>query len=295
MDDMYEEFFGSKPKKRGAGYELLVAYVLQHLNQKSKLTHNKFIKSSYGNSNYQTDALMENRENLFTFIEAKDYQDKVERDVILIITGKILVLNDIDKAICASPNGYTKGAEQYTHELEKANAKPVDLYIVRGIRDEDLKNRINTIVIKMKCIALDWNNVKLDIKWTKEAKEILEKLVVEGAWLDIIFNENGIEIENIASLTKNTKCSFGETISRGKWEFKERPFLQIKNTLIPFEYISYEVPNRESFQEMKIEREHEPKIYVESLSGDVDTLISLEELKEAKKEIESKNCLRGNI
>lgn len=290
MDDMHQEFFGYKPKKRGAGYELIVTYVLQHLNEAARLKHNWFIKSSYGDSVYQLDAVMDvNNKNVV--IEAKDYQGrKISRDAILKLSGAMLVLDDIDGAVYASSSEYTLGAKKYPSELKEGGGKAIDLYIIRRIEEKDLRDRIREIDINMRYFFNDWHTAEFDVRWTSKAKEILGKLGYHegdsiGIRISCIYDENGVEIESLQNLTRGVGCNPNYMVSKGKWQFEKPSFLILEKALIPFEYISYEVQCAQMESMMKIE--YNPKIYVKSVADDeVDIVISLEELKKAKKKVE---------
>ncbi|GBE14166.1 restriction endonuclease [bacterium BMS3Abin14] len=113
MDDLYCDVFGSKPRKRGTGYELLVACVLKHLNRDAETTHNVFMKSFYSKDKYQIDALLEDDNSIF--VESKDYSEhgqKVGRSDICKLSGALVLLKDVDGGIVASSTDFTRPAQR---------------------------------------------------------------------------------------------------------------------------------------------------------------------------------------
>ena len=134
-DDLYEEIFGLK-RKRGEGYEIIVTCVLQHLNSNATVKHNVMLKTPRGRI-YQIDVVVVVKDldgEITQIADAKDYKQSVGREVVAKLCGDMVALK-ISNGIIATPNGYTKGAVNYTQDVE--GEKTIDLYIVREAKDED--------------------------------------------------------------------------------------------------------------------------------------------------------------
>ena len=156
MDDFFEEVYGFKPKKRGAGYELLVGAVLKILNQDASVSNNVFVQSIYSEDKYQVDNLIE-KVIESAFVEVKDYSKKIGRPDVSKLSGALLHL-PLDKGIIATAQGFTKNAKQYAEDcLKNPKAKPIDLYIVRAVLDKDLAGKITEVQVQIFIEGMDFS------------------------------------------------------------------------------------------------------------------------------------------
>ena len=245
MDDVFEEIYGWKPLKRGAGYELLVGAVLKILNKDASITSNVFVESQYSKDKFQVDNLLEQQEKVF--VEVKDYAEKVGRPDVTKLSGALLNL-PLDKGIVASVKGFTKNAKQYVEDCEKnPHAKPIDLYIVRPSTQEDIKGRIMEIHMEITMESTDYRNAKFEPCFTEEAATIFREMgFKKGDQLPFCFDgfyrADGSVIETLYNLTRNMQpAPQGSGQNRGyvgKWKFNEPAFIKVRDRLIPVEYLT---------------------------------------------------------
>ena len=143
-DGIFEEIFGYKPKKRGEGYEIIVACVLQHLNSNATVSHDERLRTEETKSVYQIDAVVQDLDEKVA-VEAKDYKNPIEREVVTKLFGSMAALK-IKNAIIATPNGYTKGAVNYPQDVK--DQKNIALYIIRKAKDDDYTLPSGSIFLK---------------------------------------------------------------------------------------------------------------------------------------------------
>ena len=143
-DNLFEEIFGYRPKKRGTGYEIIVACVLQHLNSNDIIGHDEKILTD--ESTYQIDAVIQDLDGeVKAVVEAKDYKGLVSRPVIAKLCGDMVALK-VENAIIATPNGFAKGAKAYPKDVK--DQKSISLYIIRKAKDDDYKLPPGKVIVK---------------------------------------------------------------------------------------------------------------------------------------------------
>ncbi len=285
MDVFFEKIYGFKPKKRGAGYELLVGAVLKILNQDASVSSNVFIESKYSHDQYQIDNLLEDVQKK-VFVEAKDYSEKVGRGDVTKLSGALLCL-PLDKGIMATTKGFTGCAKQYVEDCSKnPNAKPIDLYIIREVLDRDLKERIKEIQVQIFIEGMDFSKAIFTPHFTEEAFLMFQKIgYANGTQINIhieaFYRKDGSVIETLFNLThalNKNPCNGG--VHAGEWEFLEPAHILFNKELIPITSVEYNIPIRLDKVNFKVGEK--PLIYVHSQDGAIEKIISEEQLKSIK-------------
>lgn len=284
MDDFFEEIYGFKPSKRGAGYELLVGAVLKILNADASVSNNVFVESKYSNDKYQVDNLLgKEQENIF--VEVKDSSEKVGRPDVTKLSGALLQL-PLDKGIMATPKGYTKNAKQYVEDCAKnPNAKPIDLYIIRPSTEKDEEGRIKEIHIELFIETNDYANAVFTPLFAEGAFNIFQEMrYKEGDKasfpIDGFYRADGSVIETVHNLTSSLKADSNSGMYAGKWVFSEPTYIYCCNKLVPIKYVEYKIPTK--LIKQKIVIKGKPLIYVRSNDGSVDKIITEEQFKNIK-------------
>lgn len=288
FDELCGKIFGFIPPGKGKSYELFVNCVLQHLNGNNKIENGTFHKSSFSEGKYQLDGLVEEEyTSVKAFVESKNYLDrgaKVGRDDIQKLSGALQVLNDINKGIFASATDYTKPAKQYSEDLSAAEHKPIDLYIVRPVKEEDTEGRIMGININMHIQA---PHLKVDnVTWGEKGKQKLQEMgYEEGDQFNIavqyIYDSKGEVITEVNDLYQDAQKS-GVT-GDNFWEFNEDAYLLMDDNLVPFEKMHYNLTYSTALQ--KIEMHFEPVIYIKSVDGSIEQLIDTDAIKKAYQQL----------
>ena len=282
MDDFFESIYGFKPHKRGAGYELLVGAVLKILNTDSEVTNNVFVKSDYSDDRYQVDNLIDNQ----IFVEVKDYEKKVGRPDVTKLSGALLHL-PLDKGIVATAKDFTGPAVQYSKDcLANPKAKPIDLYIIRPSTDSDTEGTIREIHIKMSIIANDYANADWQPKFAKEATQIFKTMGLKNGdrislGFDGFYRKDGSVIKTLWELTSTLKTSNDTNVITGDWMFSEPAYVFVKDQLVPIESMHYKIPLKTIEEDMAITA-GKPAVYVRSIDGSIDRIITEDQLKKIK-------------
>ena len=253
-DDIFEEIFGYQPPKRGAGYEILVACVLQFLNQKASVKHNVIRKAANAAVHNQLDAIVKQLDGEETVVEAKDYKNKVGREVIAKNFGDITALQ-IPHAIVVTPNGYTAGAQEYTQLPQIKDTKHIDLYIIREAKDSDYERPSGVgIVKKITCnIVMRWilfAQGKYKMISNESSKE------PQNIEIRLFYKRDGTEvpIQIMADdISKHHSPLKVEKEITGAWYPKEELYLKAANQLLNIQSIKYTIPVSEYKVEVKRE------------------------------------------
>lgn len=285
FDQLCESIFGYIPKGKGKSYELFVNCVLQHLNSRSTVESDTYCKSSYSEDKYQLDGLLVEEYTLVkTFIESKNYLDRggtVGRGDIQKLSGALQVLNNFDKGIVASATDFTKPAKQYPKDLHMAGYKPIDLYVIRPIKEEDIEGLILKINVEGLLHIPDLEIT--DITWGEKGRLKLQEMGYQAGDnfsinLEYIYNSSGeriIELNNFAQKSKVRGDNF--------WQFDHNSYLLIDSNLVPFEKIHYNLTYSKT--PLKIEVSFDPVIYVRSDDGAIKKLIDTNALKKAYQQL----------
>lgn len=282
FDGLCQELLGFTPKKQGVSYEIIVNCVIGHLNSLSNIAENVFKGSSYSESKFQFDGIMDDEYNkIKAAIESKNYLaagEKVGRDDIQKLAGALIVQNDINMGIFASATEYTKHAVQYSKDLLAANFKPIILYLIRPVKDEDLANRIMGATVNIHQLSRKLDEQRTVVNWGEIAKK---KLLEAGATsgvpffyvLESFYNENGEIIDKLANVTAN------ELKNDGTWIFDKQYYIKINNTFVPFESIDFHFEDM-VFKNSFTIKAPDPILYIRSEDGNIDRLISAEQIKD---------------
>ena len=257
-DDIFEEIFGYKPKKRGEGYEIIVACVLQHLNSNATVSHDERLRTEKTKSVYQLDAVVRDLDGE-VMVEAKDYKGSVERDVVAKVCGDMTALK-IKNAIIATPNGYTKGAVNYPQDVK--DHKNIDLWAIRKAKDSDytLPSGSSTFITELRfvlsLIGAIYERGKFDLILKMEDMEDIKNMLrktgktsINRSYLtDRFYKSDGSEV--LASIMsdeidkKHTTFPKGGHIE-GEWIPSEDLYVKVDiegHELIQIDKIKYKIP-----------------------------------------------------
>lgn len=293
MDDFFETIFGFKPKKRGAGYELLVNAVIKILNNALEVKHDVIKKGQFSDDKYQIDGYIQDKMTSF-FVEAKDNTEKNKKTGRADIQKLAGALNnlDIEAGILASATGFTKPTIQYSESTRiNPNAKCIDLFLIRPIKKEDTKGRILSICVNLSVIHMDEENIKTQLIFNDESKtqfenRMLEKGIMDGQYtikIDEFYDINGqhkiyiseiLNTENISPAVNN--------VSTGEWIPNEPTYAQISDELIQIERMLYQVPFLVSNIPNFVKIEEKPILKIISQDGEIDKIITERQLKGVK-------------
>lgn len=281
FDNLCQMILGFIPPKAGKSYEIMVNCVIAHLNSRGVVAEDVFKNSSYSNSKYQLDGVLEDEFNqVKAIIEAKNYLaagTKVGRDDILKLAGTLLVHKDVKMGIFASATDYTKPAKQYPEDLCSADAKPIVLYLIRPVEDEDYANRIMQIECNMHIISRTPDNAQITIHWGEKGLNRLAEIGIKKGdaisyELMFFYDEQGKIIDTLANVTTLDQRT------KGTWTFERQYYLKINDAYIPFESIDFQFETHISKSSFTV-KAPEPILYVRSEDGKTDCLISADDIK----------------
>lgn len=290
MDDVFEEIFGFRPTKTGAGLELITNSVLMHLNSDAKVTHNVFMKSTFSSDKHQLDGLVEDGSSTI-FVEAKDHMEdnkKVGRPEVSKLAGSLIVLKDVSSAVLSSSTGFTKPARQYVDDLELAKATPVKLMLVRPFQEGDDDGLIRSVQVNLHIETPDYRNAKFAPVFSRETmnKIARDHGIEKGgtanipAQIDGFYREDGTLIDSVFNLSAKLRRDEVTNKSTGAWGFDEAAYIYVSGNLYLLEEFQYDVPFEILKHSFAIESD-EPSIFVEYQDGSDFALITAKQLKEA--------------
>jgi hypothetical protein len=291
MDDFFEAIFGSRPTKRGKGYELLVAAVLKIAQKKgafpnARVLSDQYLKGALSGSTYQLDALVDGDET--AFVEAKDYTERNEpvgRGDVQKLAGALLDL-PVDRGVLASSTGFTKPSKQYAVATETmAGQKPIELANVRASVQEDEAGRIRRLILRFHFHQADFERAKWTPIFSSAAKTTLAKLGAVRVGLDAFYRSDGSVLQSVHDFTlhlSGKKTGWDARTITGTHVFAEPAYLRVGTDLVPIEGLGYDVPIDVTDEEISIEAEGVPKVLVKFENGRVDTLITDDELKSVR-------------
>jgi hypothetical protein len=288
IDELFFELYGYYPNKSGQSFEMIVAAALKLLYNKD-ISYDQRIRGDFSETVYQLDGVVNDDSNK-SMIEAKDYtidDQKVGRGDMQKLQGALTDLS-VDKGIFASATDFTKPAKKYAESSsENPMQKPIELLHIRPSTEKDETGRIKRIVIKMRMNVPDYGNSKMNFIWTKEGAEELQKdghaNKLVSMSVDKFYDKDGNTLITIHDLTKlhSPGTTFEKGfISKGCWII--RGYLNFESKLFSIRGIEYEVPFRVSEDEIVIESEGQPKLFIKNEDGTIDKLITDKDLKKVK-------------
>jgi hypothetical protein len=254
------------------------------------IDYDQRLRGDYSDTVYQLDGIVNDADSK-KMIEAKDYtldDKKVGRGDIQKLQGALTDL-PVNTGLFASATNYTKPAIKYAESsLKNPMQKPIELFHIRPSTEQDETGRINKIVVNMSMHVADYSAAKYNFIWTSEGREELIKNDYASKQIKITIDEfydkNGEPLISIYELTKSYPP--GTTweknfISKGCWVIKEG-YVRIDGTLYPIKGIEYEIPFRVTEDELVIESEGIPRLYIKNADCSIDKLISDKDLKKVR-------------
>ena len=254
-DDIFEEIFGYKPKKRATGYEIIVACVLQYVNSNTAVSHDEKLRAKETKSQYQIDAVIRDHDGEETVVEAKDYKGSVDREVVSKLFGYITALK-IKNAIVVTPNGYTKGAVNYPKDVQ--DQKNIDLYTVRKAKDADYTLPSGSILVKEirieACLkGLIYEKGEFKVIHNKEETERISKKMKKvpnspSSTDNCLYKGDGSEIDKTFMLNEIQKKHdfMKEKYVQGEYIPSEDTYIKLteteNNELVKIDRIEYKIP-----------------------------------------------------
>lgn len=285
IDNFFHSIFGFTVEQPGKSYELLVAAALKHIHKEASIKSHQMKRGAYSGKNYQIDALIESIES--TFVEAKDYTErnsKVGRPDVTKLSGALNDL-DIDKGVVASATGFTSPAVEYAKASQKMPlGKKIDLYNIRQSTEEDEKGRIKKIHLNIYFYLADYKTATWSPVFTDEGKSLLKGLFDTQSEIsfniDSFYREDGTVLHTILELTSQIGVTnWDKKISEGEWEFEEKAFLKVNNSLISIQRLKYCFPYNVLKSSIEIEAEGKASLLVQSMDGTIDKILTDIDLK----------------
>lgn len=289
IDKLYTELVGSEPKN-GSGYELITDAVLKCLEKSAKVENGVTFKKNIGNgSNFQSCGKEHKKSVFVESIDLTEQGGKVGSATVAKLAGSILLSKNIDKAVQTSSTGFSESGSRYSEDFNQISDTPIDLYIIRPVTKEDMNERVMSIEIDLNIYVPNYKKAKWNPELKPEAHQILKNLGYKDGenielQIDGFYDQNGKLIESIANLTENLKYDKDSKVAKGVWEFDDM-HIMVNGKFVPIICYNYEIPFEFTSERVQIDA-GEPKIFVKSVDGSVDTLINLGDVKSALVEVE---------
>jgi hypothetical protein len=286
VNDVYKEIFGEDQSREGEALERIANLVFSILkNEKSKWDVS--VSGAYSGQSYQVDGVLEKCEES---IECKDYSqrgDKVGRPDVQSYEGA-LIDQSFKKGNFVSSTGYTNRAEKYEQGLTKnPRAIPIECYEIRNAVEKDLEGRILTIIVNIHAIYPDFSNAKIKPILTKKgmndliASGISEGTAVSGI-CDRICDNQGNTIRTISELSIDWNKYVYNELDKMYFTFYHSPFIgyiYLNNCLVELKALEVNVPIVRIEDSLEI-KASEAALYVKNSSGSINSILSIEDLKD---------------
>ena len=286
LDDFFEEVFGYRPAKTGRGFELLVAAAIKIAKKHAKVRSDVYQRGEASDTVYQLDALVAEEVGK-NMVEAKDYTERgkpVGRGDLQKLAGALIDL-DCDGGTVASATGFTKPATKYSAATQSAalSAKPIDLMHVRPSVEADEQGRVRTIIIRFGIYTPDYDNAKWTPALTADGTACLKGLYQIGEQIELkvtrFVRADGSALATIPELTASKlDLDWESARAVGEWTFEEAAFIEVEQALVGVTRISYDVPYHIAKEEIRIEATGTPRVLIRSESGDLDQLLTDDQL-----------------
>jgi len=289
IDELFFEIYGYYPPKAGQAYELIVGAAFKLLFG-NEVKYDERVRGKYSDTVYQLDGQINEAFNS-SMVEVKDYtidEKKVGRGDLQKLQGALTDL-DVSKGIFASATDFSTPAKKYADStIENPMQKQIDLFHIRQSTEEDEEGRIKKIVINISMHSPDYKNGKYNFCWTDEGCAMIEKneLVGKEITMDVdrFYDYNGNILTTLSEITKLNQpmTTFEEGyIAKATWVLKNA-YWKYDQQLYGIKGVTYAIPFTCSKNEIIIEGGGEPKIYFKSQNGEIDTLITDEQLKKVR-------------
>lgn len=285
FDDLYASVFGGSCSKEGEAFERFAAAVTQLVYPEADVAHNQKLRGQVSNSLYQIDVLSEQNGSQ-VFGEAKDYTvqgKKVGRGDLQKLAGAMLEV-EAEKAYFYSATDYTKPAKQYAQGSADFLKKQIELLHIRQSVEEDERGRIRKVVINMSVSLPDQKNSKFTPVWADSTKVTLRAWMENkdpkhsrGVLVDILRDAQGMPKLTIFELTSQGYGG-GPDTARACFLLRDH-YVSFDGMLLEIIGLEYEIPYVTRMDQIEIDVSGSPQILVRSESGEVNKLITLEQLR----------------
>lgn len=285
IDELFYEIYGYKPTKDGKAYEMLTSAVMKLLKEKNTVMHDERYRGIFSNTVYQLDLLVKNEAGQHMG-EAKDYTErgsKVGRSDIQKLAGALKDL-DVESGAFFSATDYTGPAKKYANSAGPMIGKKIELFHLRPTVERDKEGRITKIIIAMHILLPDYEKAKFSSILTIDGSKKARELIAEGLMqldqpvrTDTIYNVDGTVMTTVQELTRfGFGGDFGSN-AQGSF-YLPGGHVSFRGNMLEIYGISYDVPFNETVENMVIEGEGIPKLLVKAENGDLDKLISDQDL-----------------
>ncbi len=286
VDELFTEIMGFCPNKSGTAYELLSAAAISlMLNKEAK--HNQFLSGEAGNTPYQIDGLIEEK----YIVEAKDYTirgAKVGRGDLQKLEGALTDLPQIEKGFFASATDFTKPASEYA-EGTIINDRQIEINTlnVRPSSEEDLKGRIQTIVINLEISYPDYSSSNIHLLFSNEEKQrmtlFIQKEFSEGEHTintSMFYDEDGKDYLPVNELFIKYKPAYNKDSKRISGRIPITAYVKIRDELFQIDGVEYrDVPIRTETETLYLKPQGEAKVLIESKKLGINKLLTDKEIK----------------
>jgi len=298
MDKFFESIFGTKPSKRGKGFEMLVGAVLKIVDPSSNVSVDQYLRGTESGSTYQVDTLLADAPG--TAIEAKDYVERnkpVGRADLQKLAGALQDLA-LGRGMVASATGFTKPSKRYSDATQSAaTMKPIDLAHVRPSVERDQHGRFRRIILEFQFFTAAPDRAVWKPRFAPEALELLRARGCTQLRLpiDALLDGQGNVRQTIRDFLAELEQAAGMVeIYKTERVFNEPTFVRYEDTLVRLHSISVELPFDVVPEQIIIESIGTPKVLLQCENGKVDTLISEEQLRLVRFEPDGSVSLTGD-
>lgn len=254
IEKIYNAHVADEKLKKGTKYERLTAIVFKVLTEENTIIHDLKLKGDGKSSYHQIDVTVEKhgtRKRIL--LECKDYDQVVGIGIVRDFYGAVAQIKP-EEAIVITTKGFTKGAVAF------AKDEGISLAILKKLVDEDLENRIRTIVLKMRILSFanplitSWisANEENRLKFNQACASMTGQVVEIPTASEYFLNAHGQRIESFRSYLEpffNSLPREANKTLEGEHLFPQARYINMGGELIGIAGFVYRVDCHESIIE----------------------------------------------
>lgn len=288
IDGLFQKIFGFLPTKKGTAYEMLSAAVCKILSDNDvEIFHDEKIRGIFSKTLYQIDVLL-TKDSEKILGEAKDYTDrgdKVGRGDLQKFGGAFGDLN-FESGIFFSATDYTEPAKEYAKTSKHIVGKDISLFHLRPSIERDRNGRIETIVLTITAFTPSYEKADFKPIFTTKGEKKIQEMKTQGklstgilaCCLEKIYYSNWEIKTTVKELTSSKFGGYDGDNAKGSF-WIPNGYIDVMNELVEIHGITYDIPFKSTSSVIEIKTNGTPVILVKDEKGDIDKLITDEQLK----------------
>lgn len=255
------------------------------------------MRGAFSDTLYQIDVYHQN-ESKNIMGEAKDYTvkgKKVGRADIQKLAGALQDLAEVHEGVFFSATDYTAPAKKYAEVSKSMLGKGISLYNLQPSFKSDENGRIMTISITINYYLPRYDEGEYEPIFSSQGKDKVRKLIETGELaqddikviIEEFYDEHGRIVTTVRELT-NGNIGGGMGNNANASFYLKGHYIDVSGHLIEIQGLTYNIPFSRSTEKIEINAQGKSKLLVKDQYGNVNKLITDEQLKGVLTEVTRK-------